>query len=145
MKYGSNIKTAGPFGQNLRQIVEIATRKGDPIVLMTFSFYLPQDYTPEKFNSRSLDYSLHLVPVELWEQPEHVVATISKHNEVVREIAASYDRVIFVDQNRGIPKNGEYFNDIAHLTHKGSQWFVENLVSSLLLSKNVRLLYEQGR
>jgi CDP-glycerol glycerophosphotransferase (TagB/SpsB family) len=98
---------------------------------MTFAYYVAWDYSPALFASKELDYTLHDKPIELWGTPGNVVAAITAHNAVIRELAASRDGVTFVDQEQLIPKRGAYFNDICHFTHLGTEAFVANLLDPI--------------
>jgi len=132
MEYGCAVKTAGPFRANLEGIVKTAAARREPLMLMTFAYYVPVDYTEARFKARALDYTAHLLPIELWGQPACVVAILSAHNEAVRELASRYPDVLFVDQEAMIPKGGLYFNDICHFTHEGCERFVTDLLDKAL-------------
>ena len=73
LEFGRTIKTAQPFRQNIESIVEASRANNRPVVLMTFAFHLPADYTRERFEQRRLDYGrgVHELPAELWGKPEH--------------------------------------------------------------------------
>jgi hypothetical protein len=68
----------------------------------------------------------------LWGKPECVAAAITTHNEVAAELARKSPGVVFVDQNRLIPKDGRYFNDLCHLTDEGCKRFVDNVLDAIL-------------
>jgi len=131
LEYGCDVKTKASFRRNLEGILEIASERKEPVLLMSFAFYLPEDYTKEHFENRKLDYTVHTFPVELWGKPECVVAAITAHNEVAAELARQYPEVIFVDQDRLIPKDGRHFNDLCHLTNEGCERFVDNVLDTI--------------
>lgn len=131
LKWGADVRSAVPFERNLRQIVELAKSRGQPLVLMTFAYYLPPDYSEELFNARQLDYRAHLLPVELWGAPENVSTALAMHNAVVRRLAAENPGCVFVDQDALLPHSANYFNDICHLTNEGCRQFVDNLLARL--------------
>ena len=131
LEYGCDVKTEDSFRRNLEGIVAIASEKKEPLLLTSFAFYLPDDYTKERFESRKLDYTVHTFPVELWGKPECVAAAITTHNEVAAELARKSPGVIFVDQNRLIPKDGRHFNDLCHLTNEGCERFVDNVLEAI--------------
>ncbi|MGO9018851.1 MAG: hypothetical protein ACLQVJ_10930 [Syntrophobacteraceae bacterium] len=126
--YGDDIKTAESFKINLQKIIDIASAHNEPVLLMTFAFYVPPDYTRENFTKKALDYTLHLCPIELWGTPENTVKTINVHNKVIREIYEQNKGLVFIDQAGLIPQSGLYFNDICHLTYLGSEKFVDNMM-----------------
>ena len=43
LEYGRHIKTPGAFRANLEGILRMAKTKGEPVLLMTFSYYIPAD------------------------------------------------------------------------------------------------------
>lgn len=132
LDHGCDIKTVESFRNNLAGILEIAARKKEPVLLMSFSYYLPENYSAERFERRSLDFTVHALPAELWGKPECVATAILAQNAIVEELAGGFDRVFFVDQQTLIPKEGRYFNDICHLTHEGCERFVDNIVAAIL-------------
>ncbi len=131
VEYGCDVKTKLPFRHNIEGILDLAARRSEPVLLMSFAFYLPEDYTEERFGAGELDYTVHTFPVELWGKPECVAAGVSAHNEVVAELAMSSDNVIHVDQDKLIPKDAQHFNDICHLTHEGCERFADNIINAL--------------
>jgi tetratricopeptide (TPR) repeat protein len=117
INYGSTIRTREPFKRNLIAILELAQAKREPIVLMSFSYYIPEEYP---------NVADWWMPVELWGKPEYVAKGIAVHNAVIEELAQSYVHVMFVDQNKLIPKERKYFRDTCHFTDQGSECFVDN-------------------
>lgn len=131
MRYGRDSRSAASFKQNLSAILNLAAQRRDPILLMTFATYVPENYSREAFNQKELDYGLHRAPIEWWGLRENVLATVAVHNEIVRGLVAQHKNVLFVDQARLMPGSAQYFNDPCHLTILGSATFVENIVSVL--------------
>lgn len=127
--YGSDIRTAESFRTNLTRIVELAREREETLVLMTFAWYVPDDYTKQRFHDGQLPYTpaekTH--PIEIWGSPENVVAGIRAHNAVVREVAAAHPDLPFVDQEQRIPRDGAYFGDICHFSERGLEAFVEGI------------------
>ncbi len=128
LKYGEHVKSAAALEENLRAIVELARERGQAVLLMTFATHVPQNYSRALFDARSLDYSLHLSPIEIWGRPEHVVRAIDRHNRVILDVEDRYDHALFVDQARLMPREGRYFNDICHFTRAGSIRFNDHLI-----------------
>jgi hypothetical protein len=129
--YGKEIKTRDSFADNIRAILQLAGRKGEPVVLATFASYLAPGYSFRRFLDKKLDYGLHESPVELWGLPVNVVQGIRVHNQVIDSLAQSYRQVYLADIQAGIPRSGRYFNDICHLTPAGSQRWVEIVLGAL--------------
>ncbi len=141
VEFGADIKTADSLRGNYREILDLARRKDEPVLLMTFANYIPADYTTERFWNRSLDYGARMSPVETWGAPAHVAAGMAAHNEVVRELAKTREAGLFVDQEKLIAKSGKYFNDCCHLTDLGCRTFVKNVLEPIcaVLRRNGQL------
>jgi hypothetical protein len=131
VRYGKDARSAASFEHNLAAILDLATRRGDPVLLMTFAVYLPRLYSARGFEEGRLDYALHTSPAELWGKPEYVVAAVERQNDVVRRLAAERPEVVLVDQARLMAGSAESFNDPCHLTVRGSVAFVDHLVAGL--------------
>src|SRR5215471_18610955 len=134
LQYGRNPRSAVSFKHNLGAILDLAARRGDRVLLMTFATYVPEDYSLEAFKAKRLDYGLHGTPIEMWGTREHVLETVAVHNEIVRSLAAQHAGVLFVDQANLMAGNPRYFNDPCHFTAVGSSKFVEYLLMGLLPS-----------
>jgi len=132
IEYGQTPRSAVSFKQNLGSILELASQRGDPVLLMTFAIYVPKGYSLEAFKAKRLDYQLYSTPLEIWGRPEHVVATVAIHNEIVRNLAAHHARTLFVDQAKLMVGSARYFNDACHFTIEGSISFVDNILQVVL-------------
>ena len=134
LEFGGTIKTARPFRHNLEKIVWSAHVKDQIVLLMTFAFFVPTDYSQEKFKRGELDYrpGRYHFPLETWGKPCHVVATIKAHNAQIRDLVKQYDTLIFVDQHRQLQLDGRHFSDPCHLTDVGCRAFVANMLPPIL-------------
>lgn len=131
-QYGGDVKSAASFLRNLSALLALAGKRGDPVLLMSFAYYIAPGYSEDAFRRLALDYSRHGFPIELWGRPEHVAAALDAQNAGVERLAASLPYTLFVDQNRLIPKTGDNFNDVCHLTGKGCEAFVENILETVI-------------
>ncbi len=129
--YGSNIKSARTFRQNIEDIVRRAQQHGQTVHLATFASYIPKDYTYEKFRAGKLDYANPRLPVEVWGRAADVRACISVHNQIIREIAAEYSNVHLIDLESAIPHEGRFFDDACHLSPLGRERFFNALAAAL--------------
>jgi len=130
---GSDIKTGRAFERNLEAIVALARRRGQRLLLLTYAYYLPADYTNARFLERSLDYDFapESVAVEVWGLPANVVKAIETHNAVIRRVTSRHPDVLFFDMERHIPKDGKHFIDICHWTDRGRERFAAGLLEVL--------------
>ncbi|MCY2965866.1 MAG: hypothetical protein NT069_19920 [Planctomycetota bacterium] len=128
--FAANPQSPRTLKANLEAIAQTAIARGDPLLLLTYAWYIPGDYTPERFRDGTLDYSHeapHACGAEMWGRPEHVANAMRLQNEAIREIARSHLEVRFVDQSEQLPKNGDNFCDPCHLTTAGCRRFVDNI------------------
>ena len=130
--YGEDLRSVAAFEDNLRAILDLADRRGDAVLLMTFAMRVPDNYSKEAFDEKRLDYVRHRFPLEFWGQAEHVLAAVAAHNDVVRRFAAERDDRLFVDQAALMGDDPGDFDDPCHFTASGSARFVENMLPALL-------------
>jgi lysophospholipase L1-like esterase len=131
IQYGKDLRGTASFEENLKGILDLAATRGDTVLLATFAFYIPEDYTLEGFRHKRLNYVLHRSPVEIWGSPENVRDGIEAYNNIIRREAASRKKVLFVDEAMLMPRKRIYFNDVCHFTAAGSTLFVEPIAKVL--------------
>ena len=131
VEYGRNVRSVASFEQNVAAILDLASERGDPVMLMTFASYVPANYSRKAFEEARLDYRLHRMPVETWGRREYVLAALAAHNDVVRRLASERKNVLFVDQEALMEGSARNFDDPFHLTIEGSVTFVEHVMSVL--------------
>jgi hypothetical protein len=135
--YGRDVKTPPVYQANMERIVTLAQERGDRVLLMTFAYHIPPDYSEEAFKAKRLDYGLHLSAISLWGEPDTVARTIDEHNAITKKLADRYG-LLFVDQQQLMPSGREYYNDICHFTEAGCQRFVANMLENVDLTQEVR-------
>jgi hypothetical protein len=138
LQYGDTVRTAAPLEANLRAILERASSRGEPVLLMTFAMWIPDDYSLERFKAAELGYGLHLAPLEMWGAPPQVRHAVDVHNAVIRGVARSHPSARFVDQAARLGGNAHWFNDPCHLSLRGAQRFVHNLLPVVLPTLRAR-------
>lgn len=129
-RYGGSLRGLPAFEQNLRGVVAIAADRHDPLMVMTFAFHVPDNYSREAFLQKRLDYGRHRLPIEIWGRREHVVAAMVAQNDVVRRVAAEY-HLPLVDEARLMHRSARTFDDPCHLTAEGSAEFVRHMVDAI--------------
>ncbi|HEX5042739.1 MAG TPA: hypothetical protein VFV75_07520 [Candidatus Polarisedimenticolaceae bacterium] len=130
--YGGDLRSAASYRKNLGEILDVARRRGDPVLLLTFATYVPRNYARLAFKAGRLDYGRHLVPLEMWGAPDHVQEAVAAHNAVVRDLAAHTPGVRFVDVEERLAGQARFFNDPCHLTVEGSMAFADALLPTVL-------------
>ena len=128
--YGKDLKTPKAFEANLRALLGLARERGDPVLLMTYAYYVPEGYTGDACVAGELDYShdRKCTPIEVWGRPKNIVAGLEEHNAVIRRLAEEMKPAYFIDMERTIPKEGRYFDDICHFSDEGSRLFVKTIL-----------------
>lgn len=130
LDYGADPQTPRTLRQNLAGIARIAHERGDPLLLLTYAWYIPDNYSADRFRAGTLDYSHESsrpCGAEMWGRPEHVARALTLQNEAIVELARSDPQVRFVDQYQLLPRTGTNFVDPCHLTTAGCRHFVDNL------------------
>lgn len=131
LKYGQDFKTSASFAKNVNNIIGLAKVKSEKLMLLGFAYYVPANYTFERFLQKQLDYDQHISPIELWGLPQNVSKGIDGHNQILRQIAGNNSQILYTDINTAIPKNKNYFNDICHFNLNGCKIFVQKVVATL--------------
>ena len=111
--------------------MDIARQRGEKLIIMTQAFYIPEGYTLKGFQRKELDYVLHLLPCEMFGITENVKRALMAYNQIIRELSEQYG-IALVDQEALMKNTTECFNDIGHLTVKGSMKFVNNMMPQIL-------------
>ncbi len=134
--YGSDVKTVKPFHDNLAELIRLTGERNQPLVLATFAWYVPEDYTLEAFRERKLDYAPDPADdpsaTELWGTVPNVKKGLAEHNRVIRELAEDRPgHVVFADASDRIPDEGAHFYDVCHLSEAGMDALLEAIVQAL--------------
>jgi hypothetical protein len=121
----ADVKTGRTFRRNIQGVITRAREQPVPVLLATFTTWM--DGLPLQAMDDA-PFPLHL---ELWGDPEHVLAGIAAHNAVLRDLAAQ-PGVGLVEMDTLAAHRNEVFTDICHLTPLGSEAFVERLLPPLV-------------
>ena len=132
LEFGALHKSSQTFASNLQTILSTAEKRNEPVIMMTFASYIPDNYSLENFYKLQLDYNLHDSAIELWGLPGNVRTSIEKNNSSIRRLAKQNTDITFVDMAKIIPNGRVFYNDVCHLTHTGSELFVKNLVDATI-------------
>lgn len=132
---GAEVRTLPAFEANVEGVAELAERRGDPLLLATFAYHLPPDYTLAAFKAHQLDYARHLCPAETWGAPANLLRALKVHNEAIRRVAGRR-KTLFVDVAGRLPCGRLCFDDPCHLTPEGCRQFVELIVEAVPARRN---------
>jgi hypothetical protein len=97
-EFSNRVKTTKAYRQNSESVAEAVDHFDGHLLLMTFAYDLPQNYTSDGFRAHQLGYGRgkYDVGVEVWGTPKGVEAAIRAHNGVMHEIAKQHKSVIFL-------------------------------------------------
>jgi len=132
-EFSNRVKTTKAYRQNIESIADAVDHFDGRLLLMTFAYYLPQNYTSNGFRAHQLGYGRgkYDVGVEVWGTPKGVEAAIQAHNGVMHGIAKQHKSVIFLDEEKQMPKSGSYFSDPCHLTERGIAAFAVDVLRAV--------------
>ncbi len=137
VQFGSNLKTPGPFRRNLEEILNAAKPHTSLVLLPTFAYHIPVNYSDDKFRRMELDYGTRAgdnrFPLKMWGRPADVAKCVTAHNQIVRKLAELHSgQTVCVDQDRLMSHIGDYFVDGCHFTDEGCRKFVDNLLPPVI-------------
>ncbi|MES2790616.1 MAG: hypothetical protein V4719_13480 [Planctomycetota bacterium] len=137
VQYGGDLKTPKGFRQNLEEILQSTREQNGLVLLQTFAYHIPEGYTDEKLKQGDLDFGRSRgrtrCPLQMWGRPADVISCVDAHNRVIRDLAESDPQhTIFVDQQKLLSPNGQYFVDACHFTDTGCRQFVDNLLPAVV-------------
>lgn len=132
MGYGRFVKNKKVIKNNIEYIASKVQEDGGTVILPSFAWYIPDDYSETMFESRVLDYNEHFCKIEIWGRPDIVKQALNLNNSVIKDICSSNNKIISLDLNEHLPHNKEYFNDICRLTDKGSGLFAALITEKIL-------------
>ena len=130
---GADVKTLPVFLRNTEEVLRVARERGQKVLLLTFAYYLPDDYTNERFFAHQTDYSFSpdSVATEVWGRKENVVAAIEAHNQAIRRVARNHPDALFFDMAKYLPRDREHFIDICHWTDLGREVFARGVLEAI--------------
>jgi len=148
LEFAAQPQTPRCLRANHATLCGLAVERGDPLVLLTFAWHIPPEYTLQKFGDDLLDYARqgkNRCAAELWGKAEYVAHALRLQNDEIRALAAEWHArqstaakkppenrpetppVRLLDMEEQLPHTGEIFIDPCHLTERGSAAFVEIL------------------
>ncbi|MCD4750636.1 MAG: SGNH/GDSL hydrolase family protein [Thermoanaerobaculales bacterium] len=118
---------------NIEKIADEANQEGVHLVLSEFALAVPTD--DQRLYSTIQDQE----PVmrHFWGNIESTIRAVDAHNAVLGQIAIQRD-IELAPVARMIPRSGEYFNDICHLTAIGNEILAKTVATSIVrtIAKN---------
>jgi hypothetical protein len=138
---GTQFASCETFEQNIRALIRLIKRDNGCPILMTFAWYIPDDYTFKKFRQGSLNYNnpenYDQCSVQFWGKVDYVREGLKRHNSIIRNIARE-EQVMLIDIERmsAFSNNSRNFGDVCHLSEEGTEIFVKT-ITEFFLSKDL--------
>ncbi len=135
--YGSLIKTAIPYRNNVNELIRTVKDRKQQILLMSYASFFPKGVELQGKNVDSTyfgDCTYHS-SISLWGAPDNVEKGIRVHNKQLMDLVAQ-NKVEFLDMATLMPKRKQYFCDVCHLSPgrgEGAQYFA-TLIKDHILS-----------
>ncbi|MCF2500839.1 hypothetical protein [Dyadobacter chenhuakuii] len=135
-KFGSNIKTALPYRENLTNMINISNERGDALLLMKYASYFPEGVklTGEQKDMDHFAGCHYASPVTIWGQADNVKKGIQSHNQILTDLAKRKGTHFF-DMAANMPQDGRFFCDVCHVSELGAQNFASKLAGHLIDSR----------
>ncbi|MCE9534053.1 MAG: hypothetical protein K8T89_23490 [Planctomycetes bacterium] len=125
--YASDLRIPPVFEANLERLVAIAAQRADKFMIMSFAYYIPENYTDEAFEAKQLDYDAHTTAIKTWGKAEPIRKGIDAHNDAIFRVRDRHPELMFLDQRALIPDGKKYWNDCCHFTDLGSLLWAQNV------------------
>lgn len=137
-RYGSDVKTAASYRDNLEGIIRIAHTRGDQLLLVDYASFFPENVVLTGGEADRKHFAgcnrFIATPVVMWGRPENVRKGVGVHNRVLRELAGKY-HTLFLDMENRMPQDPALFCDVCHLTPAGAQRFAQEIVEFIIRRK----------
>ncbi len=117
LKFGTTVRSARSFENNLRRLIELVGKKNEQVLLMGFAS------CPEKCEAEN--------GLTVWGPIDHVTRAIRIHNHVAEDLAAEYENASFFDQHERFAGRPELFKDLCHFEETGCEAFAANCIDFL--------------
>jgi hypothetical protein len=132
---GVQFRASQTFEQNIRELVRLIRNDGGTPILMTFGWYIPDNYTRARFLEGKLEYNnpTHYDEciVENWGPVSYVKEGLNRHNAIIQKISIE-EHVLLLDQYRLLQNTSFYFGDFCHLSEEGTDVFIQHIVDFFL-------------
>ncbi len=130
-QYAADLRTPPVFQANLERLVSTAAVRGDRLMIMTFAYYIPENYSEEAFAAKQLDYDGHLIAIRTWGLPHLVRNGTDAHNERIVRVHQQHPELLFVDQRSMIPDGKQFWHDCCHFTEDGCRFWAQNVAKAV--------------
>jgi hypothetical protein len=128
--YGSNFKSLTNFEENVKSIID--KKNNSTFHFISFLYYIPPNYTYDKFINKELDYNYHANSreIEVWGKPSNVSAFIDSTNKILLKICSENKNSICYDFEK-LSGDSIYFADVCHFSESGIDNFTDKIIEVL--------------
>ena len=118
------------FANNINTIITTANAYHSKVLLITFAFNIPKNYSRNEFLENKLGYinpdNYNKTDVFNWGTPAYVTTGITKHNDIIRSIAKQQNTMLW-DADKALSDHIEWFGDVCHFNDEGVDQFIHGL------------------
>lgn len=134
-QYGADIKTAGPYKKNLEDIISLASKKEEKLLLMAYTSFFPDvnflgDPSDAQYFAKNC---ARAAIVTVWGDTKNTKKGIEVHNDILTSLANEH-KTYYLDMRKMIPQEVDCFCDICHLSEKGCAIFADALANYITTS-----------
>lgn len=129
-KYGSSLKSLNVFKRNIESIETLSNKKKEALLLVSYCYYLPKDYSLEKFKKRELNYDFqqNSRETEIWGEPTNVTHFLDSSNSILQKTCNAQCYYLALPN---ISINPKFFADICHFSPSGLSAFCKQLAQEI--------------
>jgi lysophospholipase L1-like esterase len=128
VKHGSSIKTAAAYKQNLGEIIALAKKRREKLLLIRYASYFPKGIklTGGEEDNKYYACCYFASKISQWGDADNVKKGILIHNQILTELARK-NQTYYYDMAENMPQEGRFFRDVCHLSGLGAQTFAQKL------------------
>jgi len=116
---GAKSSSYRTFNANIRELVRVIRKNNGVPVLMSYAWYIPENYTITKFLQGKLDYinptNYDRCMVEHWGDLDYVKEGLKRHNLIIKTISKEKN-ILLIDQKSKFEKKAVYFGEMSPCT-----------------------------
>ena len=130
--FGNELKSLPCFKRNTATIAADCKQKKEELLLMSYAYYLPPNYSLDRFENRQLDYTFqpNSRETEIWGKAQNVSSFLDSSNAAMKVIAET-TRCNFFDMHKRIGTVHTSYADVCHFSSTGLAVFSNALTEQI--------------
>lgn len=127
-QYGRSLNSVKAFDNNVTAIATIGKNRGETILIIPYCYYIPEDYSLDRFMKKQLNYQFQLNSreIEIWGRPADVGLYLDSTNNTLSRIALESGAIYFDPRSEILPHK-EFFADVCHFSPAGLSFFASSV------------------